>query len=132
MQYIIAFLVTGVIFAIIDTIWLTSTARFYKKQLGGILREKPNFVAAVLFYILYIAGVVIFVLVPALEHNNFGQAGILGALFGLVAYATYDLTNLATLKKWPVTITVIDLIWGMAITCISSLIAFSILKGWMF
>ncbi len=132
MQYVIAFLVTGGIFAVIDTIWLLSTAGFYKKQLGGMLLAAPNFIAAVPFYILYIVGVLGFVLLPALENNSLGQVGVMGALFGLVAYATYDLTNLATLKKWPVTITIIDLIWGTIVTGATSLIAFVVLKGWIF
>ncbi len=131
MEYITAFVVTGAIFAIIDAIWLISTAQFYKKQLGGMLLAKPNFVAAILFYLVYIAGILVFVLLPALESNHAWKAGVQGAFFGLVAYATYDLTNLATLKKWPLKITVIDLVWGMLATGVSAIIAFYVLKGWV-
>lgn len=98
----------------IDSLWLSVIAnKLYKSRLGFLLRDKPDFAAAGLFYVLYIVGVTVLVLVPATSVLN---ATLSGGLFGLVAYATYDLTNQATVKNWPKLITVVDLLWGGALT----------------
>lgn len=101
------------IFFAVDMVWLGVAAKnFYTKQIGFLMKSDVNWAAAVLFYLLFIAGLVVFVVVPALEKGSWVRALLFGALFGLIAYATYDLTNLATLKDWPLLLTVVDLIWG--------------------
>jgi len=94
-------------------VWLGLAAKnFYTKQIGFLMTPKVNWVAAILFYLLFLVGLVIFVIAPAVERDSWARALMLGALFGLVTYATYDLTNLATLQDWPLALTVVDLIWG--------------------
>ena len=101
------------IFFALDMVWLGVAAKnFYTKQIGLLMAPKVNWAAAILFYLLFQAGLVVFVIAPAVEKDSWVHALILGALFGLITYATYDLTNLATLKDWPLALTVVDLIWG--------------------
>ena len=115
--FLIKLLIAGGIMGIIDAVWLGVVAnKLYKSQLGPLLLEKPNMVAAVLFYIIYVIGIVVFAVMPAIAAGDWKMALGLGALLGLVAYATYDLTNLATLKGFPVKIVIIDLIWGAVLT----------------
>lgn len=115
--FFIKLLVAGGIMAIIDAVWLSVVAnKFYKDQLGPLLLEKPNMVAAVLFYVIFVVGIVVFAVMPAVAAGDWKVALGYGALLGLVAYATYDLTNLATLKGFPVKIVIIDLIWGTLLT----------------
>jgi uncharacterized membrane protein len=110
---VLLYLLTLAIFFLIDMIWLGLVAKnFYRRQLGDMLSPKVNWPAAILFYLLFIAGLLLFVIAPALAQGRAPQALWRGALFGLIAYATYDLTNLATLKNWPLLVTVIDLAWG--------------------
>lgn len=101
-------------FMVIDLIWLAFIAKkLYKKHLGYIMSPQPKWKAAIIFYVLFIAALVIFVLLPSVDGNHtITYAMLYGALFGFITYATYDLTNLATLEGWPIKITVIDLIWG--------------------
>jgi uncharacterized membrane protein len=100
-------------FLAIDMVWLVVVARgFYRKQLGFLLSDQPNWWAAIAFYLLFVAGLLVFVIVPALDSVSVRKALILGAFFGLVAYATYDLTNMATVKNWPWTVTLVDMAWG--------------------
>jgi uncharacterized membrane protein len=107
------YLITLAIFFLIDMIWLGLVAKnFYRQQLGGMLSPTVNWPAAILFYLLFIAGLQLFIVAPALQAGGALQALWRGAFFGLVAYATYDLTNLATLKNWPLLVTVVDLAWG--------------------
>jgi uncharacterized membrane protein len=101
------------IFFGLDMVWLGVAAKnFYAKQIGLLMAPKVNWAAAILFYLLFLAGLVVFVIAPAVEKDSWVRALMLGALFGLITYATYDLTNLATLKDWPLALTVVDLIWG--------------------
>jgi len=110
---ILLYLVTLAIFFIIDMIWLGLVAKnFYRQQLGGMLSSTVNWPAAILFYLLFIAGLQFFVVAPALAQGGALQALWQGAFFGLIAYATYDLTNLATLRDWPLLVTAVDLAWG--------------------
>lgn len=112
-QTVLLYLVTFVAFFLIDMVWLGIVARgFYRKHLGPMLNPKVNWVAAVLFYALFIVGLLVFAVKPAILHGTPANALLLGALLGLISYATYDLTNLATLKDWPLVVTIIDLIWG--------------------
>lgn len=103
--------------AVIDAVWLSVIAnKFYKSQIGPLLLEKPNMPAAVIFYIIYVVGIVAFVLAPAIEKGSWQYAVGYGALFGFVTYATYDLTNLATLKGWTTKLVIVDLLWGAVLT----------------
>lgn len=128
-EFIIRYLVAGALFAVIDGIWLSFVAnKLYRSQLGSLLLDKPNLPAAVVFYLVFLVGLVVFVINPALSSGDWKVALGLGALFGFVTYATYDLTNLATLKGYPLTITIIDLIWGTVLTASVSVAAFFILQ----
>lgn len=103
---------TLVIFFLVDIVWLgVISKKLYKEYLGHLMGP-VNWPAALIFYALFIAGLVFFVITPAIEKESLVYAITVGAFFGLITYGTYDLTNLATLKDWPVTITIIDLIWG--------------------
>ena len=93
------------------------------------MKEKPDWMAAILFYLLYIIGLVFFVINPALEKSSWQYALFAGLFFGFITYATYDLTNLATLKDWPLTITIIDLIWGSVLGASVSVVTYAIIKG---
>lgn len=129
MELFIKLLAAGGIMGILDFVWLGFVAKkLYYSEMGSILLEKPNMPAALLFYVIYVVGVVLFVVNPALQNNSWQHALGYGALFGLVAYATYDLTNLATLKGFSSKIVVIDLAWGMALTAVVSLGAYAIVK----
>lgn len=132
MVYLKEFGVAFVTFMAIDLIWLVFIARsLYQKYLGFLMAPKVNWPAALIFYVIFIAGIVFFVLHPALEKDQWQYALFAGAFFGLVTYATYDLTNLATLKDWPITITIIDLIWGSTLSALTSLGGFLIIKTFL-
>lgn len=105
------------VFLFIDMIWLGLVAKdFYREQIGALMKPDVNWVAAIIFYLIFITGLVIFVITPAIQNGSWTHAVIFGALFGLVCYATYDLTNLAVAKDWPLLVTIIDLIWGTAVS----------------
>jgi uncharacterized membrane protein len=111
----------------LDMVWLVLVAKnFYQKHIGFLMRPDINWIAAIIFYLLFIAGLVIFVISPAVEKHSWIHALLFGALFGLISYATYDLTNLATLKDWPVIVTIVDLIWGMVLSASVSVITYFI------
>lgn len=94
-------------------IWLGIVSNgFYKNQIGFLLKPDVNWVAAILFYLLFIVGLIVFVISPAMEKNSLAHALLFGVLFGLISYATYDLTNLATVKDWPLIVTIVDMVWG--------------------
>lgn len=104
------------VFFLIDMTWLGLVARnFYVGQLGSLMRSPINWVAAISFYALFIVGLVVFVIEPAVAKHSWTHALLFGAFFGLITYATYDLTNLATLRDWPLLVTVVDLVWGMVL-----------------
>jgi uncharacterized membrane protein len=111
------YLLTVVVFFGIDLVWLSVVANnFYQKHLGFLLSPKPNLVAAMSFYLLYIVGIVYFAILPGLEAESLLKTALSGALLGLIAYATYDLTNLATIKDWPLIVVVVDILWGTVLT----------------
>ena len=129
MEIIKTYLIALVVFFLIDLVWLVVVARkLYQQELGYIMSEKPNWIVAALFYLIFIAGLVFFVINPALGKNSWTYALLVGMLFGLITYSTYDLTNLATLKDWPIKITIIDLIWGTSLGGLVSTVTFFILK----
>jgi len=124
-NYIIAL----VVFLSIDYVWLAVIAKkLYTRELGFIMSDKPNLIAAGLFYLIFITGVVFFVINPAIEKDSWKYALFVGIFFGFITYSTYDLTNLATLKDWPINITIIDLIWGSSLGGLVSTITFFITK----
>ena len=104
-------------FLVIDLVWLGVVARsFYQTQMGHLMRANVNWIAAIAFYLVFILGIIVFVVGPAIERQSLSHACILGALFGLVTYAAYDLTNLATLDGFPLKVALVDLVWG-AVLC---------------
>ena len=115
------------VFLGIDAVWLTLIAKnFYAKQIGYLMAKNPNLIAALIFYLIFIAGLIFFVIIPALDKKMWIQALLAGAFFGLVTYATYDLTNLATVKDWPLIITIVDLAWGMFVSAAVSVATYFI------
>ena len=115
---------------VLDAIWLGLIApAFYKKHIGFIMADNPNWMAAIAFYLIFILGVTVFVVYPGWKNvDSLVKIGLLGALFGLVSYATYDLTNQATIKNWPLIVTIVDLVWGTVLTATVSVLSVSILK----
>ena len=112
-MFIKVFLVALIIFFAVDMFWLGFVAKsFYTKQIGFLMKENINWTAALIFYTLFIAAVVLFVIQPAIDKKSLQHAILMGAAFGFITYATYDLTNLATLKDWPLLVTIVDLCWG--------------------
>ena len=129
MDYIKMYFITLAVFFVIDLTWLGLIAKnLYSQQLGFIMKENVNWVAAITFYLIFIIGIVYFVVNPAIINDNWRYALFAGMLFGFVSYSTYDLTNLATLKDWPLKITIIDLIWGTSLGGLTSIISFFIYK----
>jgi uncharacterized membrane protein len=122
---ILQFLVVAAAFAVLDAVWLKSTSKFYRRNLGHLLADKPHLGYAVAFYVLYILGIVFFALRPALDGGSWLTALGYGAALGTFAYATYDLTNAATLRKWPLSIVVVDILWGAALTGLATVV------GWL-
>ena len=115
------------VFLIIDFLWLGLISRnFYQKQIGFLMKTNINWPAALIFYALFVAGLVFFVISPAYLKKDWIYALFGGAFFGLITYATYDLTNLATLKNWPLTVTLVDLVWGMVLSGTVALISYFI------
>jgi uncharacterized membrane protein len=110
-------------------LWLGVIAKnIYQKYLGGFLTDNVNWTAAVVFYFIFVVGISIFVIYPSVNNGSVYQAILMGALFGFFTYATYDLTNLATLKGWPLPIVFIDIIWGSVLSAVVSLSGFYIVK----
>lgn len=133
MRYLKMYIIALIVFFIIDIIWLGFIGKnIYKEKLGFLMREKTNWMAAIIFYIFYIIGLVFFVINPAIEKDSAIYAAVIGAFFGMITYATYDMTNLATLKDWPIFITVMDIIWGTILCSGTSWISFIIFNaiGW--
>lgn len=127
--YGIAYLATALIFLGIDSIWLTLTAsRLYKPLLGNMLADSFNVAPAILFYAIFIGGIVYFAVQPAFATGSAMTAALNGAILGFVAYATYDLTNQATLKNWPVRITIADLCWGTVLSATAATLGFIIAR----
>lgn len=121
------YLITLPVFFGIDLIWLSLIARkLYVSQLGSLMSPNVNWIAAISFYLLFMVGLIIFVISPALEKHSWINALIFGALFGFFTYSTYDLTNLATLKNWPTVITFIDMAWGTVLSASVSTIVYFI------
>lgn len=127
--FIKAWAATAVFFLVIDSIWLGVVARsFYADQLGHLMKDQVNFGIAALFYIFFSAAVVYLASMSGFRGNSAGLALIAGAVLGLAAYGTYDITNMATLKDWPVVMSLIDMVWGTVITAAASFVGFKALQ----
>jgi uncharacterized membrane protein len=125
MKYVVAYATGLATLFFVDMVWLGIVARsFYREQIGPLMLDQINVPAAVLFYALYLSGVVIFAVAPALHANSWPTAIILGALFGFFCYATYDMANLATLRDWPLAMVVVDIAWGTFLTAVSATAAY--------
>lgn len=129
MEILRNFTVTFIAFMLVDLIWLGFVARkLYKNQIGFLLKSPPNWTAAIIFYIFYIIGILFFVIDPALAKESSQYALFAGFFFGFITYMTYDLTNLATLKGWPVFLTVIDIVWGTTLGGATSILAYYLIR----
>lgn len=122
-------MITFVVFLAIDFVWLNFIAKnIYATKIGHLLAENPKLFPALIFYLIFVIGIIVFAVLPGYEAQNIWRTVILGALFGLLTYSTYDLTNLATLKNWPVSVTVIDLIWGTFVSTVASVAGYYIAR----
>jgi uncharacterized membrane protein len=129
-NYILTFIISLVVFFLIDMVWLGWVAKdFYAKQLKGKLKSPPNWTVAIGFYMLFMVGLNYFVVIPALLEGSLVKAAVSGFLFGLMTYATYDLTNYATLKNWPRKIVVVDMVWGSVLAMTVSIITYNLYIG---
>lgn len=129
----IAIYATGLIsFLALDAVWLSlMVPRLYKPAMGELIADPFQPLPAVVFYLIYAAGLAYFAIQPALVSGKGSTALIAGALLGLVAYATYDLTNQATIRAWPVMITAVDLVWGTVASGLAALIGYLVLSRWL-
>jgi len=133
MELLKSAIAVGAILAVLDLVWLGVIAKdWLAKQLGPLMREKIMPAPAILFYLLYAVGLAFFAVQPSLGDGDWMRALGVGAFFGLVAYGTYDLTNLATIKGWPAPMVVVDLVWGAVLSGVSAAGAVLVLKqfGW--
>ena len=129
MQYVIGYVASAVVFFGLDLLWLGVVARsFYVRQLGDLLSDQPNMAVAGLFYTVYVGGIVLFAVAPALQAQSWLTALVLGALLGLVAYGTYDMTNLATIRDWPVAMSVVDMAWGSTLTGVAATAGYLVVR----
>jgi uncharacterized membrane protein len=127
--YLKLYALTVPVFFIIDLVWLGVVAKgFYQKNLKYILSPNVNWTAAIIFYLMYIAGILIFAVVPGVAKDSLRHAALWGALFGFFTYATYDLTNLALLKDWPLNIVIVDILWGVVLCTVVATLSFYIAK----
>ncbi|WP_249690746.1 DUF2177 family protein [Stappia sp. WLB 29] len=132
MSHAIAYGATALIFLALDYVWLAHVAgSFYRERLAGLMAEQVNFTVAGVFYLVYVIGIVIFAVAPALRSGNWQDAALYGCLFGFFAYATYDFTNLATLRDWPVAVTVVDVAWGTFVTGFSATVGYVIARNFV-
>ncbi len=130
MRFVISYVATLLTFCIVDFVWLGWIAKgFYQSQIGGLLLAQPNWGAAVLFYLLFAAGMQIFCVSPALDAGSIGKAALFGALFGFFCYMTYDLSNLATLKDWAVALAAVDIAWGTFVGAVASTAGYAAVRA---
>jgi uncharacterized membrane protein len=130
MTYVVAYIATAIVFLGLDALWLSRVALgMYRQELGSLLLDKPNLPIAGAFYLLYVVGIVVLAIVPALSEGGWIKVLLMGAVLGLVAYGTYDITNLSTLKGWSVKLAVIDIAWGTVLTAVSATIGYWVVKA---
>lgn len=129
LNYLYTYLAMTAAFFAIDIVWLGFVARdFYRNNIGHLMADQVNWYAAIIFYLLFILGIFIFAVLPASEKASFSKAITYGALFGFFTYATYDLTNLATLKNWPIGMTLIDMVWGSVLTAAVASVGYYVIQ----
>lgn len=127
---LIAYVATAIVFFAMDFVWLsTATGLLYRPRIGALLLDKPNLPVAAVFYLIYVIGVVAFAVLPALEQETWTRAAWAGALLGIVAYGTYDMTNLATLKDWSLAVSIGDWIWGTVATGVAATAGYFIVRA---
>jgi len=127
--YLKLYILTVPVFFLIDMLWLGLIARgFYREKLNAFLSPAVNWSAAIIFYLIFIVGIIFFAVLPGKAKDSLVIAAVYGALFGFFTYTTYDLTNLATLKNWPLSLVVVDILWGMVLCSIVASISFFITK----
>jgi len=126
-QFLKLYLLTALVFFAIDLVWLgLVAAQFYQRQIGSLLAAQVRWAPAVLFYLIFIAGLLVFAVLPGLTAASLGRAALLGAFLGLMAYATFDLTCLALFRGFTVTVVVVDLIWGACLSAVVSAAGYGI------
>ncbi|MBP6733024.1 MAG: DUF2177 family protein [Chitinophagales bacterium] len=132
MKYLFIYLIATAIFFGMDMLWLGLIAKnFYRQKLGFIFTGEVRWAAAVIFYLIYIGGILYFAIQPGLNGGGWQIALLNGALFGLMCYATYDLTNMATIKQWPLVVVAVDIIWGMVLTGTVSVATYLVAAKWI-
>ncbi len=132
-KYIVAYISTGIAFALIDSVWLrTMYLRLYKPEIGSMMMSNGfRLGPAIAFYLLYILGIMIFAIAPAMASGKWQTALVNGAMFGFFCYMTYDLTNMATLKQWSMKVTILDMIWGSVLTGSAAAVGFWVTNALM-
>ena len=129
MNYLKMYIIAFIAFIVIDGIWLLFISKnLYQSEIGHLMADKAKLIPAIIFYLIFLVGLVYFVINPAIVSKDIVKLLFSAALFGLITYATYDLTNLATLKNWPIKITIIDLIWGTSLSTLVSYITYIIYR----
>lgn len=132
MKFLIAYLVTAVVFLVIDYIWLGVVMKdYFQTQLSHLMADDVNLSIAALFYLFYAAGIVFLCVNPALDNGSWNKALINGAILGFLAYGTYDVTNMATLKDWPVQMSILDVTWGAGLTALSAVAGYFATNAYM-
>jgi uncharacterized membrane protein len=127
---VVSYLLTAMVFFGIDLVWLGLVAKnMYNRNIGHLMSSQVNWVAAVVFYLAFIVGILVFAVYPSVDRDSLLRAIVLGVLFGFFTYSTYDLTNLATLRDWPLSVTIVDIAWGMVLTGAVSAVGFFIVKA---
>jgi len=130
-DFAIHFVAALLAFLVCEIAWLGFVARdFYYSEIGFLLSDSPNWYAAAAFYVVFITGLTVFVVTPAVRRGSRWSGVAWGAFFGVVTYATYDLTNLATVEGWPLSVTLVDIAWGATISAIATLVSVSVGIRW--
>lgn len=128
-RILLTYAVSVPVFFIVDMIWLGIIAKgFYRKALEPLLTPNINWAAAIIFYLLFLVGILVFALLPGMEKRSLGYTVVMAALFGFIAYATYDLTNLATLRDWPLMLSIVDMLWGAFLSTSTAAITYLIMN----
>ncbi len=128
-RILLTYAVSVPVFFIVDMIWLGIIAKgFYRKALEPLLTPNINWAAAIIFYLLFLVGILVFALLPGMEKRSLGYTVVMAALFGFIAYATYDLTNLATLRDWPLMLSLVDMLWGAFLSTSTAAITYLIMS----
>ena len=134
LRTLVAYVSTGLVFVVVDAIWLSTMGGWYRRMMGDLLLPDFRLAPAVVFYFLFLAGLLIFAVGPALNSGKLGTALLYGALFGFFTYVTYDLTNQATLTRWPLELAVVDIAWGTVLSATSAVLGTLIARtvlGWL-